>query len=210
MRNTKALACRLLVLPLTGRARRTAWNVSARPLNVSSYDARKDTLKGEAPKGIGLSRALRQYQPTLKSFFAERRLPQSAGDLSAGASLDALSLSGGESQVLEPLEVARRWMHTEIVVVSGCRSAAGAALPEAGLLELTRAWPAAGARTVVGSRWFTPDDDGAPFSVMYRRLRSQPRRDAGGAPPGGPTGNDPIRGLAFQPALLGGVLCHRK
>ncbi|MGA3096735.1 MAG: CHAT domain-containing protein [Bryobacteraceae bacterium] len=96
--------------------------------------------------------------------------------------LIALSLTGdGESQVLDPLEIARWQIHTEIVVLSGCHSAAGAALNATGLLGLTRAWLAAGARTVVGSRWPTPDDDGALFSAMYRRLRSQPRRDAAGA-----------------------------
>ena len=96
--------------------------------------------------------------------------------------LIALSLNGdGESQVLEPLEIARWRIHTEIVVLSGCHSAAGAALPGTGLLGLTRAWLAAGARAVVGSRWSTSDDDGALFSAMYRRLRSQPRRGVAGA-----------------------------
>jgi CHAT domain-containing protein len=96
--------------------------------------------------------------------------------------LIALSLTAsGESQVLEQREIARWRIHTELVVLSGCHSAAGAALNGTGLLGLTRAWLAAGARTVVGSRWSTPDDDGALFSAMYRRLRSQPRRDAAGA-----------------------------
>jgi CHAT domain-containing protein len=105
---------------------------------------------------------------------------ESSGEPSYG--LIALSLTGGgESQVLEPLEIARWRIHTELVVLSGCHSAAGAALPGTGLLGLTRAWLAAGARTVVGSRWSTPDDDGALFTAMYRRLRSQPRRDAAGA-----------------------------
>jgi CHAT domain-containing protein len=104
---------------------------------------------------------------------------QSSGTPSHG--LIALSLAGGEAQVLEPFEIARWRIHTEIVVLSGCYSAAGPGLPGTGLLGLTRAWLAAGARTVVGSRWSIPDDDGALFSAMYRRLRSQPRRDVAGA-----------------------------
>jgi CHAT domain-containing protein len=105
---------------------------------------------------------------------------QSSGTPSHG--LIALSLAGrGEAQVLEPFEIASWRIRTEIVVLSGCHSAAGAALPGTGLLGLTRAWLAAGARMVVGSRWPTPDDDGALFSAMYRRLRSQPRRDVAGA-----------------------------
>jgi CHAT domain-containing protein len=105
---------------------------------------------------------------------------ESSGKPSYG--LIALSLTAnGESQVLDPLEIARWRIHTELVVLSGCHSAVGAALPGTGLLGLTRAWLAAGARTVVGSRWSTPDDDGALFAAMYGRLRSQPRRDAPGA-----------------------------
>jgi CHAT domain-containing protein len=93
--------------------------------------------------------------------------------------LIALSLTGGgESQVLGTQEIAHWRIHTELVVLSGCHSAAGDKLPGTGLLGLTRAWLAAGARTVVASRWSTPDDDGALFAAMYRRLRSQPRRDA--------------------------------
>ena len=96
--------------------------------------------------------------------------------------LIALSLTGGgESQVLETQEIAHWRIHTELVVLSGCHSAAGEALPGTGLLGLTRAWLSAGARTVVASHWPTPDDDGALFAAMYRRLRSQPRRDAAGA-----------------------------
>jgi CHAT domain-containing protein len=132
----------------------------------------------------GRDAARRQIAEQLKrspliAHFATHVL-ESSGKPSYG--LIALSLTGnGESQVLEPLEIARWRIHTELVVLSGCHSAAGAALNATGLLGLTRAWLAAGARTVVGSRWPTPDDDGALFSAMYSRLRSQPRRDAAGA-----------------------------
>jgi CHAT domain-containing protein len=94
--------------------------------------------------------------------------------------LIALSLTDrGEAEVLPPVEVARWNVDAQVVVLSGCRSAAGAAPAGTGLLGLTRAWLAAGAQTVVGSWWPAPDDEGALFSAFYRRLRSRP--DAGPA-----------------------------
>jgi len=55
-----------------------------------------------------------------------------------------------------------------LVVLSGCNSGQGAVLPGAGLLGLTRAWLAAGARAVVATRWPKPDQEGAEiFSTFY-------------------------------------------
>jgi CHAT domain-containing protein/tetratricopeptide (TPR) repeat protein len=103
---------------------------------------------------------------------------ESAGGRASG--LIALSLApGGEPELLAPEEIARWRIHTGLVVLSGCRSGAGAVLPGTGLIGLTRAWLAAGARAVIGSRWDTPDDDGTLFGVLYRTLGAQP-----GASPG--------------------------
>jgi len=94
----------------------------------------------------------------------------------AGAiGLIALSLNpAGETETLTAPEIAQWPVAAELVTLSGCRSAAGVALPGAGLLGLTRAWLAAGARSVVGSLWDTPDESGALFAALYRNL-SPPR-----------------------------------
>jgi CHAT domain-containing protein len=92
--------------------------------------------------------------------------------------LIALSLTNrGETELLPPVEIAHWRIQAGLVVLSGCHSAAGAALPGTGLLGLTRAWLTAGARAVVSSRWNTPDENGALFSALYRNLRAQPRAD---------------------------------
>jgi CHAT domain-containing protein len=65
-----------------------------------------------------------------------------------------------------------------LVVLSGCSSAAGDALPGAGLIGLTRAWLAAGAERVVASLWPTPDDFGEIFLSFYRHISSDPRQAA--------------------------------
>jgi CHAT domain-containing protein/tetratricopeptide (TPR) repeat protein len=93
--------------------------------------------------------------------------------------LIALSLSpGGDSQVLTPFEISRWRIQAGLVVLSGCHSAAGAAIPGEGALGLPRAWLAAGAESVVGSLWNTPDDEGALFAELYRNLRDLGRLDA--------------------------------
>jgi CHAT domain-containing protein len=82
--------------------------------------------------------------------------------------LMALSLSpAGDSQVVTPFEISRWRIQAGLVVLSGCHSAAGAPLPGEGPLGLPRAWLAAGAESVVGSLWNTPDDDGALFAELY-------------------------------------------
>ncbi|MEO8597978.1 MAG: CHAT domain-containing protein [Candidatus Solibacter sp.] len=88
--------------------------------------------------------------------------------------LIALSLTPQrESQLLPPFEIAGWHTNAALVVLSGCNSASGARLPGTGLLGLTRAWLMAGARSVIGSNWATPDESGALFCALYRNLSGQ-------------------------------------
>ena len=112
--------------------------------------------------------------------FLESSAPQRgrAGAAGGAYGLIALSLTlHGETELLTPVEIAHWRTRAELVVLSGCHSDAGRVLPGAGLLGLTRAWLTAGARSVAGSRWDTPDESGALFAALYRELRSQPTPD---------------------------------
>lgn len=96
--------------------------------------------------------------------------------------LIALSLTDRkEAELLTPFEIAHWRTDAGLIVLSGCYSAQGAALPGTGLMGLTRAWLTAGARAVVSSRWSTPDEDGPLFKALYRNLRTEPRADPGQA-----------------------------
>jgi CHAT domain-containing protein len=96
--------------------------------------------------------------------------------------LIALSLTDREeTELLTPFEIAHWRIDAGLVVLSGCNSAQGAALPGTGLMGLTRAWLSAGARAVVSSRWPTPDEDGPLFKALYRNLRTERRADPGQA-----------------------------
>jgi CHAT domain-containing protein len=110
--------------------------------------------------------------------FLESSEPQGARDGGGAYGLIALSRSSqGETELLTPVEIAHWKTRAELVVLSGCHSDAGRVLPGAGLLGLTRAWLTAGAHSVAGSRWDTPDESGALFAVLYRELRLQPTPD---------------------------------
>ena len=90
--------------------------------------------------------------------------------------LIALSLTPRrESELLPPYEIAGWRTNAGLVVLSGCHSAEGAQRPGTGLLGLTRAWLMAGAHSVIGSNWATPDESGALFGALYRNLSGELR-----------------------------------
>jgi CHAT domain-containing protein len=125
-------------------------------------------LKGQAASRRNLQQQL-QRNPAVVHFATH--VVESSERPSEGAI--ALSLTeGGGTQLLPPDEIAHWRIRSGLIVLSGCHSAAGEALPGTGLLGLTRAWLAAGADDVVGSRWATSDETGALFSAFYRILRA--------------------------------------
>jgi CHAT domain-containing protein len=87
--------------------------------------------------------------------------------------LIALSLTPKrQNEMLSPFEIAGWRTAAGLIVLSGCHSAEGAALPGTGLMGLTRAWLAAGAGAVIASNWPTADAGGPMFSALYRHLRA--------------------------------------
>ncbi len=82
----------------------------------------------------------------------------------------ALSLIDGVPELLTPEAIATFRLPGSLVVLSGCSSGRGQAVPGAGLLGLSRAWLLAGAEAVVASAWPTPDNSGRFFSAFYSHL----------------------------------------
>lgn len=87
----------------------------------------------------------------------------------------ALSLNpGGKPEFLTPADISARVVHTSLVVLNGCSSGLGEVRAASGLMGLTRAWLAAGATSVLATRWPGPDDNGQFFNDFYRYLRQFP------------------------------------
>lgn len=133
-------------------------------------------LEGAAATGEQIAKNL-ERQPAA-AHFATHVVPSSRK-----RGLIALSLGpGGEAELLSPLEIVQWRRSPSLVVLSGCSSGQGEALPGAGLIGLTRAWVAAGAETVVATRWPTADDTGELLLAFYRRVLGT-GTDRGGVPP---------------------------
>ncbi len=97
-----------------------------------------------------------------------------AGEYRSG--LIALRLNpSGAMELLGPREILARSVAADLVVMNGCHSEQGEAVPSSGRMGLTRAWIGAGAGSVLATRWDISDDDAESLvSDFYRRLRSSP------------------------------------
>jgi CHAT domain-containing protein/Tfp pilus assembly protein PilF len=83
----------------------------------------------------------------------------------------ALSLRpDAEPELLSPTTVAALGVNSGLIVMSGCSSGSGKALPGEGLWGLTRAWLRAGAHNVAATFWPTPDHSGELLQSFYRHL----------------------------------------
>jgi tetratricopeptide (TPR) repeat protein len=85
----------------------------------------------------------------------------------------ALALSLGPDRVPQLLtreKIASLRVPGSLIVLSGCASAQGQAVPSTGLVGLSRAWLLAGASVVLVSNWPTPDDSGQFFAIFYSHL----------------------------------------
>jgi CHAT domain-containing protein len=141
---------------------------------MSAWGGEGVLLKGVEASRDKLEAQIRRNPAVLH--FATHFLSSNDGPASG---LIALSLNRrGETELLAPVEIAHWKVRIGLVVLSGCHSVEGAVLPGSGLLGLTRAWLAAGAHSVIGSRWSTPDESGALFSALYGSLRGQTHPDA--------------------------------
>ncbi|MEO8662310.1 MAG: CHAT domain-containing protein [Bryobacteraceae bacterium] len=125
-------------------------------------------LSGMAANTESLALALRQ--PTSILHVAAHFLPSNPFKTETRI---ALSLdTSGRAQSLGERDIYSRSINVGTVVLSGCGSGSGTALPSSGLLGMTRAWLASGAHSVAASLWSTADDTGDIFSVFYRELRN--------------------------------------
>jgi tetratricopeptide (TPR) repeat protein len=90
----------------------------------------------------------------------------------SGPGAVALALQpAGDVELFSATEIASMRLRLGLVVVNGCSSASAVTLPGAGLMGMTRAWLAAGARAVIVTRWAIDDqDEGELFRTFYEHF----------------------------------------
>jgi len=77
--------------------------------------------------------------------------------------------SDGEDGLLQVEEIADLKLDGQIVILSACRGASGLRVEGEGVLGLSRAFLAAGARAVLANRWPYRDDDAAALTAAIAR-----------------------------------------
>jgi len=133
-----------------------------------SYGSEVILLKGTAASKKNIVDVLR-WRPSVLHLAAHIVFP--AQDSGPGMVALTLRPQGGV-EFLSATEIASMRVGLGLVVLNGCSSAQAAILPGAGLMGMTRAWLAAGARGVIATRWPTPDDNTELFSFFYEYLHS--------------------------------------
>jgi CHAT domain-containing protein len=145
--------------------------IEAYAVDWQSHGSQVILLTGAAANRQSLMAALRR-NPSLVHIAAHVLFPAQ----SPGPGLIALALEpSGEIELLSATEIAGMRLNLGLVVLDGCSSARAETLPAAGLMGMTRAWLAAGARAVIVTRWATSDQrPGELFRSFYSRLSSLP------------------------------------
>ena len=127
-----------------------------------------ERLEGAEANGAALHRALTQTAEIVH-FAVHVVSPEGHPEEAA----IALSLTPDRiPELLTPEAVAAFRVPGSLIVLSGCASGQGQALPGAGMIGLSRAWLLAGATAVMVSALPTPDDSGSFFTSFYSHLRA--------------------------------------
>ncbi|HYA15898.1 MAG TPA: CHAT domain-containing protein [Bryobacteraceae bacterium] len=127
-------------------------------------------LTGPDANLAAVEQTIQTWQPSIIHFATH--VVSGPDQYSSG--LIALSLNAsGAMGLLGPAEIQARPVTAALVVLNGCHSDQGQALPASGLMGLTRAWIGSGAGAVLATRWEIPDDAGkALMADFYRQLRA--------------------------------------
>jgi tetratricopeptide (TPR) repeat protein len=133
-----------------------AWSSPATPVVLTGFDVNRAAVQRSTSEQAGVVH------------FATHVVPDPA---MPGSVAIALGLrTDGTAEYLRPADIAGWRCRAGAVVLSGCGSGTGKALPGAGIVGLTRAWLVAGANSVMATYWPIPDDAEVFFRAFYASL----------------------------------------
>jgi CHAT domain-containing protein len=130
--------------------------------------ANSELLTGEAARAESLQKLLEAHPTVIHLAVHVLSRPEHPEEA-------ALALSLGKDRIPELLTselIATYRVPGSLVVMSGCDSEQGKAVPGVGVMGLSRAWLLAGASAVVASTWPMPDEDGRFFRSFYEHFKS--------------------------------------
>ncbi|HXE13015.1 MAG TPA: CHAT domain-containing protein [Bryobacteraceae bacterium] len=136
--------------------------------------ANAELLTGEAARAESLQKLLEAHPTVIHLAVHVLSRPEHPEEA-------ALALSLGKDRVPELLTselIATYRVPGSLVVMSGCDSEQGKAVPGVGVMGLSRAWLLAGASAVVASTWPMPDEDGRFFRSFYEHFKSNSNSSA--------------------------------
>ena len=126
-------------------------------------DAKPTILLGGAFNRDALDRQLREETGVVHIAAHVVRHNTDAKEVMIGLGLGR----DGAPDFLTRSDVAAKNLRVGLVTLNGCASGAGAELPGAGLMGMTRSWLVAGATAVAATYWPVADDPGELFVNMY-------------------------------------------
>jgi CHAT domain-containing protein len=151
----------------------TGREVEACATQWRSHGSRAELLEGTDANTAALTAAIGQ-SPRVLHIAAHMLFP----DHDSGPPILALSLlPENQVQLLSATEISNLRSTMGLVVLDGCGSGRGEILPGTGVMGMTRAWLAAGARAVIATRWPVSDGEAGAFFHSFYEFYYQ-------APPG--------------------------
>ena len=127
-------------------------------------------LTGTGATLEGLRAAIRR-RPAVLHFSTHFVVPPEHPDQ---GSLALSLLPNGGADFLTVADAASLQVPGSLVVMNGCATGAGKALPGAGWLGMTRSWLLAGAQNVAAAYWPVTDDKGVLWQEFYQQYQTNP------------------------------------
>lgn len=150
-------------------------------MNISAHldDDRKDVLLGEDANEARFKRELRENSPRM-IHLATHGLVDPVDPAASSIAL-GVDEESGDDGYLDTMEILSLPLDSDLVVLSACESGRGRLSRSEGVVGLSRAFMASGARSIVASLWAVSDQSTSVFMEMFYDKMLDDKEPAGEA-----------------------------